>query len=138
MKTAIALLGRLTIPGQPEQVALARAFVARTLSNGCAHADTAELLASELVTNSLQHSRSGRSGGRITVTLLAIPGGIRAEILDDGALSVPTFRSRPDESPRLAENGRGLQLVETLSTRWNYWHDEFGTLTWFELSDPVS
>jgi anti-sigma regulatory factor (Ser/Thr protein kinase) len=138
MKTAIALLGRLTIPGRPEQAALARAFVARTLSNDCAHADTAVLLTSELVTNSLVHSRSGRSGGRITVTLLAIPGGIRAEILDDGAPNAPTLRSRPEESPRLAENGRGLQLVETLSTRWNYWYDESGTLTWFELSDPVS
>jgi anti-sigma regulatory factor (Ser/Thr protein kinase) len=135
MKAGIALLGSLTIPGRPEHVAAARAFVARTLGDDCAHTDTAILLTSELVTNSLQHSNSRHDGGTITVTLIAIPGGIRAEIIDEGGTSVPALRSGPCESPDLDEEGRGLCLVQVLSTRWSYACDEAGTVTWFELTE---
>ena len=51
--TRATVLGSLTIPGRPEQVATARAFVARTLSShqvGADH-DAATLLTSEFVTN---------------------------------------------------------------------------------------
>ena len=41
------------------------------------------------------------------------------------------------EPAALAENGRGLQLVQMLSARWNYAHDEAGTVTWFELAAPA-
>ena len=134
MKARIALLGSLTIPGQPEHVAAARAFVARTLGDDCPHTDTAVLLTSELVTNSLQHSNSCRDGGAITVTLIAISGGIRVEVIDEGGTSVPAQRPSPTEAPDLADDGRGLCLVQTLSARWNYARDEAGTVTWFELA----
>jgi anti-sigma regulatory factor (Ser/Thr protein kinase) len=135
MKVGIALLGSLTIPGQPEHAAAARAFVARALGDDCAHTDTAVLLTSELVTNSMQHSNSRRDGGTITVTLIAIPGGIRAEVIDEGAASVPALRPGPGEAPDLAEDGRGLYLVQALSTRWSYACDEAGAVTWFELTE---
>jgi anti-sigma regulatory factor (Ser/Thr protein kinase) len=135
MRTGTALLGSLTIPGRPEHVAEARAFAARKLGDDWACADTAVLLTCELVTNALQHSDSRRSGGTITVTLIAVPGGIRAEVIDEGSATVPALR--PD-SPELAEGGRGLQLVDMLSARWNYCRDEAGTVTWFELTEPPS
>jgi serine/threonine-protein kinase RsbW len=138
MKTGVALLGSLTIPGRPENVAAARAFVARTLGDDCACADTAVLLTSELVTNSQQHSSSRRNGGAITVNLIAIPGGVRVEVVDEGGPTAPALRSSPEGPPGLAEDGRGLQLVQMLSARWNYWHDDAGTLTWFELTEPTS
>ncbi len=127
-----ALLGSLTIPGRPEYVRAARKFVAGKLGAGCAYAETVALLTSELVTNSAVHSDSCRNGGTITITLIAIPGGIRAEVLDDGSASVPSVLPG-SRLPDLSEGGRGLQLVATLSTRWNYWRDEAGTVTWFEL-----
>ena len=132
MRTGAALLGSLTIPGQPEQVAHARAFVARTLGDGRVCADTAVLLTSELVSNSLQHSHSRRDGGTITVTLIAVPGGIRAEVIDEGGATVPALRTRDDE---LDEGGRGLHLLEDLSARWDYYQDQAGTVTWFELTE---
>lgn len=138
MTASPTLLGCLTIPGRPEQVAAVRAFTARTLGEDNACTDTAVLLTSELVTNSLQHSHSGRDGGSITVTLIAIPGGIRAEVIDDGGMTVPTLRRGRVGSPDLTEAGRGLQLVQMLAARWNYSRDEAGTVTWFELMDlPV-
>ena len=131
MKTGTALLGSLTIPGRPERVAEARAFVAQTLGDDCACVATAVLLTSELVTNALLHSHSRCDGGTITVTLIAVPDGIRAEVIDEGGPGVPVLRGPLD----LSESGRGLHLVDTLSARWDYWRDEAGTVTWFELSE---
>jgi anti-sigma regulatory factor (Ser/Thr protein kinase) len=137
VKTDTALLGSLTIPGHAEHVAEARAFVSRTLGAGCPEADTVILLTSELVTNSIQHSRSGRDDGTITITLIAIPGGIRAEVIDEGGPTNPMLSRGQVEPAVLAENGRGLQLVQMLSARWSYAHDEAGTVTWFELAAPA-
>ena len=130
-----ALLGSLTIPGRPECVHVAREFVAARLREGYACADTAVLLTSELVTNSAVHSDSRRHGGTITVTLIAVPDGIRAEVIDEGGATVPSLRPGPG-LPDLSDTGRGLQLIEALSARWDYWSDEEGTVTWFELTEP--
>jgi anti-sigma regulatory factor (Ser/Thr protein kinase) len=67
-------------------VHVAREFVAARLRDGYACADTAVLLTSELVTNSAVHSDSRRHGGTITVTLIAVPDGIRAEVIDEGGV----------------------------------------------------
>jgi serine/threonine-protein kinase RsbW len=117
-------------------VAHARAFVAQALDDHCTSADTAVLLTSELVTNSLQHSDSGRDGATITITLIAIPGGIRAEVSDEGGATVPALHPGPPGSPELTLSGRGLQLVDMLAARWSYSRDEAGTVTWFELDLP--
>ena len=62
-----AILGSATIPGLPEEVVGARAFVARTLSAAdktpSLDSDAATLLTSELVTNAIQHTASGAPGG---------------------------------------------------------------------------
>ena len=70
---ATAILGSATIPGRPEEVSGARAFVARTLSTAgktpAVDADTATLLTSELVTNAIVHTASGAHGGTVTIVL---------------------------------------------------------------------
>jgi anti-sigma regulatory factor (Ser/Thr protein kinase) len=137
MKTDAALLGSLTIPGRAEHVAEARAFVGRTLGAEGAETDLAILLTSELVTNSIQHSRSGRNGGTITITLIAVPDGIRGEVIDEGGATDPMLSSSQAGPTVLAENGRGLQLVQMLSARWSFAHDEAGTVTWFELASSA-
>lgn len=135
MPTGAVLLASMTIPGRPDRLHDARAFVARVLGD-CSCADTMILLISELVTNSLLHSRSCRDGGTITVTLIDVPGGIRAEVIDEGGATVPALHADQGQPPELAENGRGLKLVDMLSARWSYWRDEAGTVTWFELTEP--
>ena len=136
MKAAISLLGRTTIPGQPEHMAATRAFVARTLGD-CAHAVTAILLTNELVTNSLQHSRSRRHGGVITITLIAIPDGIRTEVADEGGATTPALRPSEGCPSELTEDGRGLQLIDMLADRWGCCCETSSTVTWFELIDAV-
>jgi anti-sigma regulatory factor (Ser/Thr protein kinase) len=129
-----ALLGTLTIPGLPEYARLARAFVRRTLRDGYSCADIAVLLTSELVGNSLQYSNSRRPGGVITITLIAVPDGLRTEVADSGGATVPVL-CRPAAGADPAEGGRGLQLVDLLAARWSYCRERTRTITWFELAD---
>ena len=79
---------RRVFPGRPEQVAHARRFVARVL-DGCPVADDALLCASELASNAIRHTRSGRSG---TFRVLVWRGQSSAcvAVLDDGSDSTPT------------------------------------------------
>ena len=71
--TLATVLGSLTIPGRPEQVATARAFVSRTLSSYQVGADNdaATLLTSEIVTNAVQHTKSGVDGGTVTIVVIS-------------------------------------------------------------------
>ena len=135
MRTQAVLLGSLTIPGQPACLHAAREFIVRALGPDDARLDTAALLTSELVTNSVTHSESGRPGGTVTITLISVPDGIRVEVIDDGSENEPAVHLSQAESPELIESGRGLQLVEFLSANWGYYHDAAGTVTWFELTE---
>jgi anti-sigma regulatory factor (Ser/Thr protein kinase) len=128
------LLGSLTIPGEPACLHQARDFAARTAVGACADVDSTVLLTSELVTNSMQHSNSRYPGGTVTISVIAVPDGIRIEVIDDGAPTVPAASIRQNDPPCLAEYGRGLPLVDALSARWGHYTDQAGTVTWFELA----
>ncbi|MEV4747805.1 ATP-binding protein [Streptosporangium sp. NPDC049248] len=94
--------------------------------------DDVVLLLSEIVTNSVVHSDSGRTtAGSITVCLGLGGGMIHAEVIDDGsATSLPFVRAADFDS----DGGRGLLLVETMATAWGTHHDpEAGTAVWFHL-----
>jgi anti-sigma regulatory factor (Ser/Thr protein kinase) len=81
----------VSIPALPEQVRVARTFVAGVLGPSHGHADVAVLLASELVTNSVRHSGSAVPGGLITVTVTARGDDVRVEVTDCGAGGVPVL-----------------------------------------------
>jgi anti-sigma regulatory factor (Ser/Thr protein kinase) len=132
MTPAAVVLGSLTVPGRPEHVSRARAFVAglavETDLGGDA-ADTAALLTSELVTNAMLHTDSGGSQGTVTVVVIDEPDGLMVEVIDDGS---------PDRGPevqgdRYAAQGHGLFLVEQLAAQWGYLRDAAGTTVWFRL-----
>ncbi|MFD7731700.1 ATP-binding protein [Kitasatospora phosalacinea] len=88
-------------------------------------ADTAELLASELVTNALVHT--GR--GAVFDAVLTEASRLRVEV-QDGAAQVPTRRVAAET----ATSGRGLLLVEALADDWGVQLRADGKTTWFELS----
>ena len=126
MTPAAVVLGSLTFPGCPEHVASARAFVARLAG---AAAETAVLLASELATNAVLHTRSGGDGGTMTVVVIDLPDGLLVEVTDGGS---------PDQGPevsrdRYAACGHELFLVEQLAARWGYRQDGAGTTVWFQV-----
>jgi anti-sigma regulatory factor (Ser/Thr protein kinase) len=118
------MLGSVTLPRRPEQVATARRFVAGLLGDH-PETDTAVLLTSEAVTNSVIHT----AGATVTIVVVETPAGLRFEIGDDGAGTVPTLHDACD----LREDGRGVFLLQHLSARYGFDAGQDGLTVWFEL-----
>ncbi|MGO8883413.1 MAG: ATP-binding protein [Streptosporangiaceae bacterium] len=126
-----SILGRLTIPGRPEHVTEARAFVAKMLGEPeDERCDTAVLLTSELVTNAVVHSHSRLAGGTVTLVVIKVPGGLRIEVTDSGSdVTAPIVKGRA-----YASDGHGLFLVQSLADQWGYLRNPAGTTSvWFSL-----
>jgi signal transduction histidine kinase len=82
---------------------------------------TVSLLASEVVTNSIQHSGTG---GEIRVAAVLESNFARVEVLDAGEGFDPALRHE--------SSGFGLRLVDKLATSWGVERAR-GTLVWFEI-----
>ncbi|WP_354642161.1 SpoIIE family protein phosphatase [Kitasatospora camelliae] len=116
-----------TLPAEPTAVSRARRLVRGTLTDWATEelTDTAELLVSELVTNSVRYA-SAPIGVRLTLgpTLLV-------EISDP--LPDPPRERHAAEGD---EGGRGLELVRRLALRWGARAEGMGKVVWFELALP--
>jgi anti-sigma regulatory factor (Ser/Thr protein kinase) len=87
--------------------------------------DTAVLLISELVTNSVKHSKV--RAGVIELVATMTPRYVRVEVSDDGE----GFDLQP--APHTdSDSGRGLGLVQELADRWGR-PTGMRTCVWFEL-----
>jgi anti-sigma regulatory factor (Ser/Thr protein kinase) len=106
-------MSAVVLPGRPEAAAGAREFAAKALA-GYSAADNAITALNELVTNAVQHSRSGLPGGSLEVRLTITAASVLAEVVDEGPLGPPAPVSRDP----FAERGRGLVLVEALTRAW--------------------
>lgn len=123
------VIGTLTIPGRPDQVGAARAFVTEVLGEAEPAMDVAVLLVSETVTNAVLHSNSRRPGGTVTITAVEAGEGLRIEVSDDGSqLSAPVVKG-----DGCVNGGHGLFLVQSLADQWGYLRDQSGTTVWFWL-----
>ena len=113
--------------GSRSQVRGVRAFVAEVVTS-CPVADDVVLLASEVATNAVLHTASGR-GGTFTVVVVPDIGHVRVEIHDGGSEGAPgvQVQNAPEES------GSGLYLVEKLATRWGHLGGRDGRVVWFEV-----
>ncbi|MCC9310454.1 ATP-binding protein [Kitasatospora sp. RB6PN24] len=87
-------------------------------------ADTAELLASELLTNALLHSGTGAD----LAAVVTPEHRLRIEVSDGG-----TGLPRPRAADADATGGRGLLLVDALADDWGVRLRASGKVTWFEL-----
>ncbi|MFE5602298.1 ATP-binding protein [Streptomyces coelicoflavus] len=119
-------------PAAPDAVRTARSLVRRTLDEWRLGSvgDITALLVSELVTNALRHAT-----GPIGVRLVRDPAGAAGVLLvevSDPLPDPPRERvARPDD-----EDGRGLQLVASVTRRWGTRPGEAGKTVWFELALP--
>jgi anti-sigma regulatory factor (Ser/Thr protein kinase) len=130
-RSSATVLGSLTVPGHPEQVSAARAFVTRTLEKHRMNTDTdaAALLTSEIVTNAIRHTRSGADGGTVTIVMIGIAYGVLVEVIDDWSSGTPIVKG-----DLYAAEGHGLFLVQHLAAQWGYLADPAGTTVWFLLA----
>jgi serine/threonine-protein kinase RsbW len=85
--------------------------------------ETIELLVSELVTNAFLHAESVAD-----VAIILRADAIRVEVGDDS----PT-PPRPQQAKDHEPSGRGLALVESLSSAWGVEVYEDGKVVWFEV-----
>ena len=110
--------------------AAARRFVVEVLTRwGCdGLIDHAELLASELVTNSVRHAATEG-----TLVIRRQGGGVRIEATDRGEGTPDLRRPGPGEP-----TGRGLSIVAKVAASWGVdpRPDEAGKTVWCELIEP--
>lgn len=126
---------KMTFPGRPDFVAVARAGIRKLLGDAPERiAEHAELIGSELVTNAVLWSRSGLERGTVTLDVEHGPGTVRIEVTDGGKL--PVRPGAPADFDR-DQHGRGLEIVDALAKEWGqrdgrgrsvYW----AVLTWDE------
>ncbi|MEU6853099.1 ATP-binding protein [Actinacidiphila alni] len=97
--------------------------------------DTAELLATELVTNALQHTSQGAVLTAAIVPDEAAGQRLRVEVYDARARRprVPVQAGTPDDQ---GTSGRGLFLVQVMSDAWGSRAHGRGKVVWFELGVP--
>ncbi|MDX6229834.1 MAG: hypothetical protein QOI76_3224 [Frankiales bacterium] len=116
------------LPAEPRSAAHARILVLTACTRWDAGqvCSDAELVVTELVANAVSHA-----GTQITVRLAVLEGergGVRAEVSDGSIRPV-----RPRHARAMEETGRGLFLVDRLSTRWGANATTEGKTVWAEL-----
>ncbi|MFF5854065.1 ATP-binding protein [Streptomyces sp. NPDC012751] len=121
---------RFELAAHPGSVAQARRLTRARLSGWSVCADTcdnAALVMSELVTNAIVHTASGR----VVCELHDHDDTVRIAVRDEGCAPGEPHPSpqRPDE-----EHGRGLLLVDVLCRSWGAQEHGPGLLVWAELS----
>src|SRR5580704_1835945 len=114
-----------SFPGEPRQVARARAFVAAALA-GCPAREALLTCVSELAANAVVHTASG-AGGTFTVEVIRPTDGVAlVAVTDEGGQSQPAIPAR--------------ELVEACSSRWGYRAAGAagGRTVWAEATWPVA
>jgi anti-sigma regulatory factor (Ser/Thr protein kinase) len=129
-----ARVATYSVAADPRAVAAARAFVLSTLAAWGVDeksVDEAILCLSELVTNAIMHTDVGCD------LRLVLDRGVLTTTVRDGGSTVVVDPSRVTVDP-LAVHGRGLQIVDALSTRWGSELDAVGMSVWFVLEPDSS
>jgi anti-sigma regulatory factor (Ser/Thr protein kinase) len=132
---------RLELAAQPTAPGVVRGHVRAVAREwGLADlADTAELLASEIATNSVQATQRLRT--RADVVIVPV---IRLWVTSDGVCMVIHVWDASDEMPVLKdsaadkESGRGLMLVAALGKDWGCYRKAEGKVVWVMITsaDP--
>lgn len=103
--------------GSADQVLEVRRWLEDLLPDCAARADVL-LLASELCTNSILHSRSGEAGGQFSVDIDWTPTLARVVVGDQGSAKALAMAPRSGDAVQLGESGRGLLLVDDVADDW--------------------
>ncbi|MCU1346243.1 MAG: response regulator receiver [Acidimicrobiia bacterium] len=125
--------GRLALEPTSTSPSVARRFVQETLGRwNCPDLlDTVELLVSELVTNSYLHA-----GTNAHIAVILHRDSVRVEVADASAAP-----PEPRNPAAVERSGRGLQLVNKLTSAWGVDPlPEGGKVVWFEVArfDPAA
>jgi anti-sigma regulatory factor (Ser/Thr protein kinase) len=123
---ASALRWRRVFPCDEQQLAVLRRWLESLLPE-CPARDDVTYVATELGTNAVQHTASGRDGW-FAVEITWHRAMVRVAVADGGAPAGPRVIDDPD-----GEHGRGLLVVAGLSARTGVCGDDRGHLVWADI-----
>ncbi|GAA0977991.1 hypothetical protein GCM10009555_040140 [Acrocarpospora macrocephala] len=132
-RSPTTLLSATDLPGASIAVPQARNYVqhiCREMSN--TRLNELLLVISEIVTNALQHSESGRRpDGRIRLVITEHAYVLHVLVVDQGSSSGAPQLQPQDDIER--SGGHGLAIVEHLTRAWG-WHEEPpNRVVWFDF-----
>jgi anti-sigma regulatory factor (Ser/Thr protein kinase) len=118
---------RISLTAGPAAVAEARSQVRAAIYAWDVPVDltVAVLLTSELVTNAVKH----QAGEHVLLAITCACGQFRVDV-HDTSWSLPV----PVDAPPEAESGRGLMLVDNLSSSWGFYRTPVGKAVYFALA----
>jgi anti-sigma regulatory factor (Ser/Thr protein kinase) len=118
----------IDVPGKPSAIAMARQIVAAVLHSWDLPeiVDDAQLVASELLANAIEHAPGANS---YELELVRRPDGIRI-YLADGSSIRPVISELAHDRPR----GRGIRIIEALSDGWGSDQHHGGKRVWVDLT----
>ena len=123
-RSSLSVVMRAAFPPTSEGVRAARHFVARHIASPSL-IDDAALVVSELAANAVLHAASPFS-----VTISTVGGRLRIEVSDDSP-TLPRMKDHGDAAP----TGRGLKIVDRLTTRWGADRTSAGKTVWAEMEN---
>lgn len=117
------------LPPRPSSAGVAREVVAWQLREWHFDSlcDDAAVVVTELISNAVRHANT-----ELELTLIHLPDGLRLEV-SDGSSARPVRRS----ASSIDEGGRGLHLVDALSTRHGVDAEDGGKRIWVEMLLPA-
>jgi anti-sigma regulatory factor (Ser/Thr protein kinase) len=120
------------LDADPRRVSHTRRWIESAIRshNGPVDADAAALIASELHTNALVH---GPANGRVLVGYCLWREGARIAVADACGTATP----RLVHGARLAMDGRGLHLVDSLAARWGTFSLPGAQVVWCDLGQRL-
>lgn len=120
----------LALPPEPRSATRARNLTREFLAPSCPDdaIETAALLVTELVTNAVLHARTP-----MVLEVELSPGRVHLSVADLSTARPVTRTLEMD-----AATGRGLVLVEELSTSWGIERFDSGKQVWCEIAFPVA
>ncbi|WUH96257.1 ATP-binding protein [Spirillospora sp. NBC_00431] len=125
------VMAALTLPGVEKSARHVRVFARDVLREGHPSLGDVQTCVNEAFTNAIEHTASGRDG-RVTVMFSMVGGDIVAEVTDDGAAGArPVMRDDP-----MAEDGRGLRMIDALSLAWGVREDGHRSTVWMRFPGP--
>ena len=128
---APSLRWRLVARGEERQLAVLRRWVSGLLP-ACPARDDVVMAANELASNAIRHTASGRDGW-FAAEITWHPGVVRVAVADCGGPKEPIVIEDPG-----GESGRGLYLVQQLSTRMGISGNHHGRLVWADIGWAAS
>jgi hypothetical protein len=114
-------------PGHEWELSALRRWLSSLLPE-CPERDDVLIVATELASNAIKHTASGR-GSRFAVEIIRYPSVVQIAVADHGGSAEPHVIEDPD-----GEHGRGLLLVRDLSVRTGVAGGRPGRLVWAQVA----